>query len=128
MTDPIFSALKVAGDGMGAQSYRLKTVHENLSNVDTPGYHRKMVTFTSQAGDRAVDIERITLDRSEGRMVLDPGHPLADENGYVAMSNVDMMVEMTDAREAKRHFEANLEAFRQARDMYSGLVSLLRSS
>lgn len=125
MSDPISSALSIASDGMHAQSLRLRTVHENLSNVDTPGYQRKLVTFAT-GSDKAVDIARMTLDPSEPRQVLDPGHPLADADGYVTMSNVDMFVEVTDAREAKRHFEANLEAFRQAREMYGGLISLLR--
>lgn len=126
MADPITSSIRAASDGMAAQSLRLRTVHENLSNVDTPGYQRKMVTFTTDSPDKVVDIGRVTLDDQAGRQVLDPGHPLSNEDGYVTMSNVDMLVEVTDAREANRHFEANLEAFRQAREMYSGLISLLR--
>lgn len=126
MVDPLAASLKAASDGMAAQSLRLRTVHENLSNVDTPGYQRKLVTFMSGFNDRVVDVGGISLDRKKGRLVLDPGHPLADEQGYVEMSNVDMLVELTDAREGKRTFEANLEAFRQARDMYAGLISLLR--
>ena len=128
MSDPIFTALKISGNGMEAQSTRLRTINENLSNVDTPGYQRKLITFSADSGTKAVDVSGITLDRKEGRRVLDPGHPLADDDGYVMLSNVDMLIEMTDAREAKRNFEANLEAFRQARDMYSGLISLLRRS
>lgn len=126
MADPIVSALKAASDGMGAQSTRLRATHENLSNVDTPGYRRKLVSFAAEFNNQVVGVDRIDLDNSDPRIILDPGHPLADEDGYVEMSNVDMLVEMTDAREAKRHFEANLEAFRQARDMYASLVSLLR--
>jgi flagellar basal-body rod protein FlgC len=125
MADPISSAIRASGDGMEAQSLRLRTVHENLSNVDTPGYRRKLVTF-STGGDKTVEMSGISLSREDGRLVLDPAHPLADEDGYVTMSNVNMLVELTDAREAKRTFEANLEAFRQAREMYAGLISLLR--
>ena len=109
---------------MSAQSLRLRTINENLSNVDTPGYQRKLVTFQSFMNDKVVDISEVSLDDAQGR--LDPGHPMADDSGYVTLSNVDMLVEVTDAREAKRHFDANLEAFRQAREMYSGLLSLLR--
>ncbi|MEM9421420.1 MAG: flagellar basal body rod C-terminal domain-containing protein [Pseudomonadota bacterium] len=126
MADPIAASLHAAGDGMTAQSLRLRTINENLSNVDTPGYQRKLVSFQSFMNDRVVDIGDLSLDKSDGRQVLDPGHPMADDNGYVTLSNVDMLVEVTDAREAKRHFDANLEAFRQAREMYSGLLSLLR--
>lgn len=126
MADPITSALKVASDGMNAQSLRLRTVNENLSNIDTPGYQRKLLTFSAGTGESSVEVKQLTLDPSEGRRVLDPGHPLADESGYVTLSNVDLLVEMADASEARRTFDSNLEAFRQARDMYSGLISLLR--
>lgn len=126
MTDPIASALKAASDGMQAQSLRLRTANENLSNIDTPGYQRKLLTFAANVDGQAVSVERLTLDPAQGRRVLDPAHPLADEAGYVTMSNVDLMVELTDAREAKRTFDSNLEAFRQAREMYAGLIGLLR--
>ena len=76
--------------------------------------------------DKAVAVKDVTLDQTALRRVLDPAHPLADADGYVDMSNVDMIVETADARQAKRSFEANLEAFRQARETYSNLVNLLR--
>ncbi|RFB04722.1 flagellar basal body rod C-terminal domain-containing protein [Parvularcula marina] len=126
MVDPLNAALKSASNGMEVQSLRLRTVNENISNVDTPGYHRKLLTFGIGSGDTSVEVKRLTLDPAEGKSVLDPGHPLADESGYVTLSNVDLMVEMADAREAKRTFDSNLEAFRQARDMYAGLIGLLR--
>lgn len=125
MAGPIGDALRASSGGMEAQSLRLRTVHENLSNADTPGYQRKLLTFGTQA-DRAVAVKKMSLDDTAPRRVLDPGHPLADGDGYVEMSNVNMLVEMTDAREAKRSFEANLEAFRQARETYANLIGLLR--
>ncbi|MGV6819218.1 MAG: flagellar basal body rod C-terminal domain-containing protein [Parvularcula sp.] len=125
MVDPISAALKAATNGMEVESLRLRTSHENLSNVDTPGFRRKLLSVVS--GENAsVHVNKVLLDDAEGRRVLDPAHPLADDDGYVTLSNVDMLMEVTDAREAKRNFEANLEAFRQAREMYSGLISLMR--
>jgi len=58
--------------------------------------------------------------------MFEPNHPLADGAGYVEMSNVDMMIELADAREAGRSYEANLSTFKQATQMYSSLLSLLR--
>jgi flagellar basal-body rod protein FlgC len=58
--------------------------------------------------------------------VLDPGNPLADENGYYDGSNVDLVVEIADAREAQRSYEANLRMFDQARQMSASLLDLLR--
>lgn len=126
MADPIASALKAASDGMNVQGLRMRTVNENLSNMDTPGYQRKLLTFGLGDQGTSVEVKRLTLDQTEGRSVLDPAHPLADEKGYVTLSNVDVMVEIADARQAKRSFDSNLEAFQQARDMYAGLISLLR--
>lgn len=126
MSDPIVGAMKAASSGMAAQSLRLRTVHENLSNADTPGYQRKLVSFEPGRGERAVNVAGVSLDDGALRRVLDPAHPLADDSGYVELSNVDMLVEVADAREAKRSFEANLEAFRQARETYASLLQLLR--
>ncbi|ADM09646.1 putative flagellar basal-body rod protein FlgC [Parvularcula bermudensis HTCC2503] len=127
MADPLLTSLRIAGDGMNAQSFRMRTVNENLSNIDTPGYQRKMLTF-STGNEQAVRVSRMILSSDEARKVHDPGHPLADADGFVEMSNVDMLTELSDAREAKRSFDANIEAFRQAREMYAGLISLMRRS
>lgn len=122
---PISDALRASSGGMEAQSLRLRTVHENLSNADTPGYRRKLLTFEAEQ-QRAVSVKQMSLDDTALRRVLDPGHPMSDADGYVELSNVNMLVEMTDARDAKRSFEANLEAFRQARETYANLIGLLR--
>jgi flagellar basal-body rod protein FlgC len=122
--DPIAGALGAAAAGMEAQTTRLRLVSENLSNADTPGYRRKLATFRSDEG--AVSVGRILLDRKEGRSVYDPSHPLADETGTVTMSNVDALIELADAREAGRSFDANLQVFNQARRLYDGLLSVLK--
>ncbi|MGB3455010.1 MAG: flagellar basal body rod C-terminal domain-containing protein [Litorimonas sp.] len=130
MTDPISQTMSSAASGMRAQAQRLSVASENLSNADTHGYKRKVMSFTEQV-DRAtgaslVGTSRPTLDQSQGELIHDPSHPLSDANGYVEMSNVDMIIEMADAREANRSFEANLTSFRQAGEMYRGLLGLLR--
>ncbi len=126
----IASAMSSASQGMKAQSFRLRVVSENLSNVDTHGYKRKLVSFENQfdakSGKQNLSIGNVTLDQSFGEQLFDPAHPLADANGYVRMSNVDMMIELSDAREASRSYEANLTTFNQARKMYSGLLDLIR--
>ena len=126
----IASAMSSAAQGMNAQSFRLRIVSENLSNADTHGYRRKLITFQNQydaksGGDR-LSVGDVTLDSSLGERLFDPAHPLADGQGYVLMSNVDMMIELSDAREASRSYEANLTTFQQARAMYSGLLDLIR--
>jgi len=78
------------------------------------------------SGTNTLSVGDVTLDQSQGDMLFEPNHPLADEDGYVRMSNVDMMIELSDAREAGRSYDANLSTFKQATQMYSSLLSLLR--
>lgn len=58
----------------------------------------------------------------------DPSHPAADARGYVKYPNVNMVVEMADMREANRSYEANLQVVRQARELISMTIDLLRST
>lgn len=122
--------LSTASSGMAAQSERLRLVSENIANADTPGYRRKLASFKenydAELGVNRVDVDRVTLDQSPLRSVYDPSHPLADENGKVEFSNVNLMIEIGDAREAQRSFEANMRIFDQARRMYGGVLDLLR--
>jgi flagellar basal-body rod protein FlgC len=60
------------------------------------------------------------------RESFEPGHPLANARGIVSFSNVDPLIEIADAREANRSFQANLTIFDQARRMYGGVLDLLR--
>ncbi len=128
--NPLAKAMSSAASGMDAQAFRLRVVSENISNADTHGYQRKLISFRSiydtQSGAERVSIGRIDLDSREGEREFDPGHPLADEEGYITYSNVEMMTEIADAKEAGRSYEANLATFQQAREMYGTLIDLLR--
>lgn len=119
-----------ATSGMRAQAQRLQVVSENIANADTHGYRRKLVTFdTVYNRSKDVDqvmLDRITLDPTAGDEIFDPGHPLADAEGYVLTSNVNIMTEFADASEANRSYEAGREVFRQAREMYSSLLDILK--
>ncbi len=121
----LFTSLSVSASGMTAQSQRLRHVSENIANADTPGYHRKTVGF-AESMDGGVTPERVRLDRSELTRIFDPAHPLADASGHYDGSNVDLVIEVADAREAQRSYEANLRLFDQARQMSQSLFELLR--
>ena len=129
MTD-FSSTLSLSASGMEAQAMRLRYASENIANADTPGYRRKTAAFKEvveggQATGR-VALGPVELDQREVERVFDPGHPLADANGYHDGSNVDLVVEIADAREAQRSYEANLKMFDQARQMSASLLDLLR--
>ncbi len=122
------SALSVTSSGLRAQAARLRHVSENIANADTPGYQRKTVSFEADTATRngQVSVSPVQLDRSEGTKIFDPSHPMADASGNYLGSNVDMIIEIADAREAQRSYEANLKMFDQTRQMSSSLMELLR--
>ena len=123
-------AMAAASSGMQSQAGRLRFVSENIANADTPGYRRKVISF-EQVMDGGhstgqVTVGPVTLDRSSLPQIFDPSHPLADAQGYYQGSNVDLVVEIADAREAQRSYEANLKMFEQTRQMSRALLELLR--
>jgi len=136
--DSLTTALKVAASGLEAQSQRVRVVSENLANAqstgNTPGaepYQRKTITFAA-ALDRAsggsfAEVAEISRDKSAYPLEFHPGHEAADANGMVRMPNVNMLVEMADMREANRSYEANLQVVKQARDLISMTIDLMRS-
>lgn len=129
MTD-FSNALSVAASGMRAQTQRLTHVSENIANADTPGYQRKITSFEVESGIGAADGEvrtgPVRLDQTALPVIFDPSHPMADEAGSYEGSNVDLVIELADAREANRSYEANLRIFDQIRQMSSSLNDLLR--
>ncbi len=122
----LITSLSFAASGMEAQATRLRHVSENIANTDTPGYHRKTIAFEQEMQSGLVKAGPVRLDRSDLPKIYDPGHPLADETGHYDGSNVDLVIEIADAREAQRSYEANLKIFDQARQMTQSLFDLLR--
>jgi flagellar basal-body rod protein FlgC len=119
--------MKMASAGMELQSRRILVTSENVSNADTPGYKRKLlVTTPGPATPGSFQGLMLQLDPAEGERTYDPSHPMADANGYVEGSNVSLILELADLREANRTYEANLNSFRQAKSMYASLLDLLR--
>ncbi|MEZ5721313.1 MAG: flagellar basal body rod protein FlgC [Paracoccaceae bacterium] len=130
MSDLLSSAKQAAMSGMQAQADRLRFTSENIANADTPGYRRKIVSF-EQVVDGGqptglVEAGDVRLDRTDLPKIFDPSHPMADASGYYDGSNVDLIVEIADAREAQRSYEANLKMFGQAREMTRNLLDLLK--
>lgn len=128
----LFHALGAAVTGMEAQAQRLRHVSENIANADTPGYRRKVVSFQRIAAAAGADAPGgvrtgpVRLDNTELPRLFDPGHMLADESGHYQGSNVDLIVEIADSREAQRSYEANLRMFDQVRQMSRSLLDVLR--
>jgi flagellar basal-body rod protein FlgC len=126
----ILKSLEISASGMRATSSRLRLTSENLANSDTPGYRRKVASFEQiyEGGRETGMIQKgkTKLDQTELSKIYDPSHPLADSDGYFEGSNVNLMIEIADAREAQRGYDANLKMFEQARKMSTALLDLLR--
>jgi flagellar basal-body rod protein FlgC len=130
-------AVTVASAGMRAQSARVRIASENLANADslatTPGgepYRRRTVSFREaldrDQGLRLVDVHRFGVDGRPFEKRFDPGHPGADQAGYVLSPNVEPLVELMDMREAQRSYEANLNAMSLTRSMVRQTLDLLK--
>jgi flagellar basal-body rod protein FlgC len=119
------NTLSILSSGLQSQAERLRRISENIANVDTSGYRRKTVTMFSDDIGR-VQTSPTQLDQADLERVYDPAHPLADGTGHYLGSNVNVLFEIADAREAQRSYEANLKLFDQAKQMSTDLFDLLR--
>ncbi|WP_299812723.1 flagellar basal body rod protein FlgC [uncultured Roseibium sp.] len=138
MSDPLSASLQISGSGLRAQSERLRVVSENLANARSTGktagddpYRRKTITFESEFSRahqaQLVSVKGIGADKAPFTVEYEPGHPAADENGYVKMPNVNTLLELADMRETNRSYEANLKVMTQAREMVMRNIDLLRN-
>ena len=124
------TSLKLASSGMRAQAARIRLVSENMANVDTPGFRRKTASFEQvmAQGQNVGTVKQgdVRLDKTDLPKIFDPAHPMADAAGYYDGSNVNILIEMADAREAQRSYEANLKMFEQTRKMSAAVLDILR--
>ncbi len=133
----LVKALNISAHGLKAQGTRLRVIAENVANAEStaqePGgqpYRRKVVTFGSvldrELGAEIVRVDGIVLDRSDLGRRFDPGHPAADDKGYVLTPNVNALLEVADMREAQRSYEANLKVIQSSRMMLQQTIDILR--
>jgi flagellar basal-body rod protein FlgC len=131
-------SMQIAASGLRAQTGRMQVIAENVANADStaqrPGgdpYRRKIPTFRSEV-DRALEANTVTMgkvrpDPTDFRTKYEPGHPAADQNGYVKYPNVNSVIELNDMREAQRSYEANLNVIGATRRMIQRTIDLLRA-
>jgi flagellar basal-body rod protein FlgC len=130
-------SLNVSASGLTAQRLRMNLISSNMANVNTTRtesgepYKRKDAVFSSiprdgfkeildeqsDGPDGGVNVAEIIEDEKPFVEKFDPGHPDADENGYVRLPNVNIVEEMVNMISASRSFEANATAVRATKDM-----------
>lgn len=115
------SARNIAVSGLLAQRTRMNVIANNISNAMTTRtpeggpFRRQMAIFRGQQIEDAIDptrfgvnVPKIIADKTPFRQVFEPGHPDADEDGYVLYPNVNLSMEMVDLVSARRGYEANV--------------------
>ena len=135
----MFDNFNISASGLTAQRLRMDVISENIANVNTTRnadgepYRRKIPVFSEKQGSfnqilnskmakgsseaKGVEVDSIREDQSPLKMKYDPQHPDANENGYVAMPNVNVSSEMVDMISASRAYEANVTALETSKDM-----------
>ena len=136
----IFDSFSINASGLTAERYRMDVISENIANIDTTRtedgtpYRRKLVTFEEKGknGTFASALAKAKGDyvgggvrvgktyedtETEMKMVYDPSHPDADEDGYVTYPNVNTVTEMTNMIDATRAFEANVTVMNSTKGM-----------
>ena len=131
--DSSFGPIDIAISGMKAQNKSIGAISSNVANAKSTDKgdgspYRRLEALFKAAGDDigGVTIDEISEDMSELPRVLKPGHPDADDEGYVAMPNVDLPVEMINLTMAARAYQANVAVMKRYQRMVDTTLELLR--
>jgi flagellar basal-body rod protein FlgC len=122
-----FDVLGISGSGMNAQMIRMNTVSSNLANVgvsassEEEAYKAKRPVFRTvydHANDSyraGVTVDSIASNSKPNDKRYEPDNPMADENGFIYVSNVNSIEEMVDMTIASRAYQSNVEAINTAK-------------
>lgn len=131
-----FAAIGIAGSGLDVYRKWLDAVSDNLANVNTvrptdeAAFQARYVIAQendNMGGDSGgVHVAGAAYGSAEGRLVYEPGHPLADAEGYVRYPDIDMTSQMTQLIMAQRGYQANAAVIDRAKDMYMNALQIGR--
>ncbi|NLJ99590.1 MAG: flagellar basal body rod protein FlgC [Tissierellia bacterium] len=134
----IFDSINISASALTAEKTRIDIINKNMANANTTRstggmpYRRQMVVYEENKGrafsdylgkqndkinGKGVMIREIVEDETPFKLKYEPGHPDADENGYVSMPNVEIVKEMVDMIDAQRAYEANITAMNSTKSM-----------
>jgi len=128
-----FSPIDIAISGLRAQEKNIRVISSNVANAQTTDngqgqpYRRLEAVFKAETdGISGVSLEEIAGDMGDFPQLLKPGHPDADENGYVTMPNVNLPTEMINLNIATRVYQANAAVLKRYQRMVETALELLR--
>jgi flagellar basal-body rod protein FlgC len=141
-------AINISSNSLTVHAARMKVHAANIANINTPYYQRQIPVLAEDTsttfqdvisgmdkgviqagmsfGPGGVVMSDITPDTKPGARVYQPGHPLADKEGYIIQSNVDPMVDMADAMATSRLYEANIAVFGVVKSMATRALDIGR--
>ncbi len=137
-------SMRISASGLDAEGRRMEIIANNVANAQTTRdengkvFRRKEAIFAAKLSAalgadgktgkkfNGVEITRVVDDNRPLKRVLRPGHPDADEEGYVALPNINPVEEMVDMMSASRAYEANLAAMKTARSMAGQAIDILK--
>lgn len=139
----MFDTLAISASGLKAERLRMDTIASNVANANTTRteeggpYRRKVAVFQEKLQDEmqrigfagknqgaGVEAIGIVEDQSPFKKIYDPGHPDADEDGYVELPNVNLLNEMVDMMAATRAYEANITVINSSKGMYAKALEI----
>jgi flagellar basal-body rod protein FlgC len=135
----IFTMMDISSSALAAERARMNVIANNMANAQTTHdvdgnpnpYRRKRIYFQPGAEEftgsqeLGVSVREIDEDPSDLKRIYQPGHPDADEEGYVLYPNVSVQVEMMDMMIASRAYEANITAMDSAKQIMRGALQII---
>jgi len=143
MTDSLQRVLTNASSGMAAQSIRMNTIASNLANADSVGstenstYHAKYPIFTEVTQKVAglsdgeqpiggVRVTNITNSQKPLERRYDPNNPSANSDGYIYITDVSPIEEMTNMIAASKEYEADVQVMNTTKDLLIRSLDVLK--
>ncbi len=131
----MFDTFAISGSGLLVHRKWLDAVSDNMANINTVtrtdenAFQQRLIhaeAIEYGTGEGGVRVARAEFGSAEGRMVHQPDHPLADENGYVKYPDIDLGGQMAEMIMAQRGYQANLAVVQRATDAYQAALQLGR--
>ncbi len=128
----MFGTIDISVSGLRASNKQLEVAGANIANIQTTDagngqpFRRLIAEFKAAKDGLGIEDVDVVKDMSDFHQVLNPGHPAADENGYVAMPNVDWPTEMITLNLASRTYQANAATLKRYQKMVETSLELLR--
>jgi flagellar basal-body rod protein FlgC len=136
----LFKVMDIAGSALSAQSLRLNTTASNMANADSVSssvgstYRARHPVFATMVDDlmslegegvgAGVEVKGVIESQAPVRSIYRPEHPMADENGYIHMPNVNMVEEMANMMSASRSYQMNIEIANASKQLMLSTLQL----